>query len=179
MRNETARFFGVFQTGRAHEDDFLWKLWSGREITFESREWRECLENRNTYDGTHGILVERVPAYAHHHRPHPSSLLFASDIACSTLGVDSSSLLIDAYTRPAEIGAALQVTVSTDAETSNGNIRGGNPKLAAVSRGPLGWDILRARMAKRRFRWTSRAQGIFILTRRTDLFTASAEAFYY
>lgn len=114
---------------------------------------------RNTYDGAHGIPIERVPAYAHHHRPHPSSLRFASGTDGSTIGVNSPSLLIDAYTRPAEIGAALQVVVSTNAETSNGEISGGDAKLAAVSRGPRGWQILRAGMAKRELMEIKGARG--------------------
>lgn len=114
---------------------------------------------RNTYDGANGIPIERVPAYAHHHRPHPSSLLFASGTDDSTIGINSPSLLIDAYTRPAEIGAALQVVVSTNAETGNGEIRGGDAKLAAVSRGPRWWHILRAGMAKRELMESIGARG--------------------
>lgn len=49
----------------------------------------------------------------------------------------------------------------THAEAGNGNIRRGNAKLAAVSRGFPGWVILRAGMAKRELVDVKRPQRFF------------------
>ena len=68
--------------------------------------------------------------------------------------------------------------MSTDAKAGNRNIRRGDAKLAAVSRVPQRWDILRAGIAKQG------AHGGYKRTkkqfkRKTYLSTAAAEAFNY
>ena len=81
----------------------------------------------STYHTPYRILVKRVPADTHHHRPDPSSSSFFAPLG------DSETLRIDIDAGPAVVHSTLHFLVPADAEPGERDIGRRDAEFAAAA----------------------------------------------